>query len=163
MCYDILYSRDVLKSELCFLQSLIDKFNISSKDKILLLSHLYPYWFLSLKDSKWEYEQERRYEIKMFPDSYSYIDSTFDKGFLKTKTSLFLYPDFINKDHSMHEAIEIERNRKLKCLALKDFVYCRDCLQSDFDSDVFEKETEHICSVCGSKNTFIMRVKYFKK
>jgi hypothetical protein len=163
MCYDILYSRDILKSELCFLQSLIDKFKINSKDKILLLSHLYPYWYLSLKDSKWEYEHERRYEIKMFPDSYSYIDSAFDEGFLKTKTSLFLYPDFINKDHSMHGTIEIERNKKLKCLASKDFVYCRDCLQSDFDSDVFGKETEHICSVCGSKNTFIMREKYFKK
>lgn len=145
MSYDILYSHKEIEDEINYLINLIDLFDISDDKKNDLLSSILSYWDLSIKDKKWEYEKERRYEIRIF--DHNYIDSTFDEKFLKIISSLYLLPDFINKDNLKHSRIAIERKAKLQSISSRDYQFCNDCLQSDFDN-----ADDKICHVCGSNN-----------
>ena len=43
-----------------YLFSIIDMFDLSDKDKKMFLQEILQYWILSVKDSKWETERERR-------------------------------------------------------------------------------------------------------
>lgn len=149
MAYDILYTSSELKEEINYIIKIIDKINITDEQKQQLLSRVLSYWNLSVKDKKWEPEQERRYEIIIF-SGYDYYDTEITKDFLKVKSTLFLLPDFINKENLMRERISKERLLKLQCLSSKTFLYCFDCLQSDFD---FDSRTE--CKICHSKNVRI--------
>lgn len=155
MTYDILYDLNEIKKEINYIINIIDEIKIENINKSELLSRVLSYWRLSIKDKKWAYEKERRYEIRIF-EEYEYIDTEISNDYLKVKSSLFLLPDFINKDNLMHEKIHKERKEKLKFLSQKDFLYCMDCLQSDYDF-----ENEHYCKICHSKNIKIIHSNKF--
>ena len=69
-------------------------FDLSDNNKKMFLQEILQYWILSVKDSKWKAERERRYVIFLY-DDYEYIETELDDTFLKVKTSLFITPDFI--------------------------------------------------------------------
>lgn len=78
--FDVLYNVDEAKDELRFLFTVIDMFDLSDTEKNQFLQEIMQYWILSVKDSKWKNEQERRYVIFLY-DSYKYkeieVDNTF--------------------------------------------------------------------------------------
>ena len=92
--FDVLYDVEEAKEELQYLFSIIDMFDLSDEDKKQFLQEILQYWILSVKDSKWETERERRYVLFLY-DDYTYKETEFDDTFLKVKTSLFITPDFI--------------------------------------------------------------------
>lgn len=145
MGYDIAYDHKTIEDEVNYIIDVIDSIKISDNKKRDLLSSILSYWDLSVKDKKWSYECERRYEIRIF--NHEFIDSNFDSTFLKVKSTLYLLPDFISKDNLMFEKIKKERIAKLSAIAQRNYVFCSDCLQADFDN--LNNDT---CMVCGSKN-----------
>lgn len=147
MAFDITYSKDKFKKEINFLGDVINSFEISEKDKETLFNNIIPYWKYSIKNPKWRYERERRYEIMIF-NEYNYIDTSIDKEFLKIKTYLMLAPDFINKDNINHDLIMANRLSKLK-IETKPYLFCNDCLNNSFDAYV---KKAHECPICKSKN-----------
>ena len=104
------------------------------------------YWILSIKDQKWSYEQERRYVIFQYPN-IEYRDSIFEDGFLKIKTSLFRYPDFILGNNPVHSELDVLLTQKRNAISMKEYMHCNNCLSNDFDEVL--KDTK-ICPICGS-------------
>ncbi len=153
MAYDIVYDSNLVKEEINFVANIIDLINISNDEKVELLTRLLSYWNLSIKDKKWSYENERRYEIRMY-DEYKYIDSEILESFLKVSSSIYLLPDFVNRGNLMFNKIKNERINKLNCLSARDYLFCEDCLQADFD---FYNSDDCKCKVCNSKN--VRRIK----
>ena len=144
--YDMLYSRDEFKQEILYLMSIIDDFKISAKDKKYFLEQIIDYWKLTIKDKKWEDEHERRYEIMYYSD-YGYRELTLDETYLKNKTCLLQYPDFIIGENPMRESIKaniIEKAnyKNLSCSS----IMCKTCL---FESTFIGHD--QACPVCGSK------------
>lgn len=152
MAYDILYDEAKCKDEINYISEIVDSINITDEEKIDLMNGIISYWNLSVKDKKWSYEQERRYEIRIF-DKYNYFDTIIEDNFLKVKSSIYLLPDFINRGNVMFDLIKTERVNKLKCLSTRDYCFCEECLNSDFDFESFEK-----CSVCGSTEINVQKV-----
>ena len=147
MCYDILYSRTDFIEEINYLIDIIEFLDISQNDKTEILNNLIVYWNLSIKDDKWSYEQERRYEIRI-RNNLNYFDAVIENKFLKVKSSLFLLPDFVNKENIMHSSILIERSNKVSQLSTKPYMFCYDCLQSDYDYEEHCRNGKK-CVVCG--------------
>lgn len=154
MAYDIVYDSNLVKKEINFIASIIDLINISDNEKSELLTRILSYWNVSIKDKKWDYENERRYEIRMY-EGYEYIDSVISNSFLKVSSSIYLLPDFVNNTNLMFNKIKNERISKLDCLSTKDYLFCEDCLQSDYD---FNDGKDCKCKVCDSKNIRIVKV-----
>lgn len=150
MAYDVIYDHKLIENEINYIIDIIDLFNITDEKKNDLLSNILSYWNLTVKDKKWKYENERRYEIRIF--NYNYIDSTCNDNFLKIVSSIYLLPDFVNKKNLKHDLIAIERKSKLTSIALKDYQFCNDCLQADFDN-----ANDKICHVCGSNNVVTIK------
>lgn len=144
--YDVLYDSKKAIEEINYIASIIDLFKINNEEKIQLLNNILSYWNLTIKDKKWEYEHERRYEIRIF-DSYKYFDIKVEDKYLKVNSTLFVLPDFINKENINHERIKQVRILKLHHLSMNSFVFCHDCLQADYDF-----QNKHKCKVCGSAN-----------
>ena len=111
IAFDILYDSNEIKDEINFLCQIINLFEISDKEKHDFFQEIMQYWILSIKDSKWSYEQERRYVIFQYP-TYEYKDAIIEDNFLKVETSLFLYPDFILGNNPIHSQLEILSNKK---------------------------------------------------
>ncbi|HHT37839.1 MAG TPA: hypothetical protein GXZ95_00285 [Mollicutes bacterium] len=155
--YDIIYSRDEFKEEINFLCDVINLYEISESDKNHFLNSIIKYWLLSIKDEKWSYEKERRYEIFANED-ISYIESVIDDSFLKVKSFLFTIPDFIVPGSSNYHIIKNNRKNKLNALSTKSFVFCNDCLFSDFDYGVKFLKEEYLCKNCNSN-----RVEFINK
>lgn len=149
-CYDIIYNQEDAKEEINYLCDLINLFDISDKEKLEFLNDLLVYWYLSIKDKKWAYEHERRYQLFIF-DYKDYIDMSIDDRFLKIKSSVYLYPDFIFSEHSLKREVEMRRVEKLRSIAMSNYVFCHNCLQSDFDSDKLDS-CKQKCSICGSSD-----------
>ena len=61
--FDVLYDIEEAKAELQYLFSVIDMFDLSDDNKRLFLQEILQYWILSVKDSKWKDERERRYVV----------------------------------------------------------------------------------------------------
>ena len=59
--FDVLYDIEEAKTELQYLFSVIDMFDLSDNNKKMFLQEILQYWILSVKDSKWKAERERRY------------------------------------------------------------------------------------------------------
>ena len=148
IAFDVLYDKEEAKKELNYLCSIIDLFELDNKDKNKFFEEIVQYWILSVKDSKWEHERERRYVLFMY-DEYDYIDiNTDDKTFLKLKSSIFLLPDFILGNNPVKHQIKLFLSNKRQAITMKNYSICSNCLSADFDS-FFSKSKE--CKICGSK------------
>ena len=146
LAFDILYDKDMAKEELQFLFQIIDQFTISDNEKKEFLEAILQYWILSVKDSKWSGERERRYVLFLY-DEYDYREIEIDNVFLKLKTSLFLLPDFILGTNPSRYEIRFQVDEKRKSLSLKDYLFCKDCFMRDYDAIL---ENKNICPICGS-------------
>ena len=146
--FDVLYNVDEAKDELRFLFSVIDMFDLSDTEKNQFLQEIMQYWILSVKDSKWQNEQERRYVIFLY-DGYAYKEMEVDDTFLKVKTSLFIMPDFILGDNPSRHKIEMELQSKRDALFSNRYVLCEDCLMQDHD--IAFGDLPDRCPICGSK------------
>lgn len=154
IAFDVIYDEEEAKKELEFLFSIIDCFDMNNQNKKSFLEEILQYWILSVKDSKWSHERERRYVIFMY-DSYDYneIDLT-DERFLKLKTSLFIEPDFILGDNPVKDYIHVMVDNKRKAISMKPYLFCFDCFNRDFDVVVGNSKPKK-CSICGSTNISI--------
>ncbi len=153
--YDIIYSQEEFKEEINFLCDIINLYDLTETDKNVFLNSIIKYWLLSVKDKKWSYEKERRYEIFTNEDT-SYIESTIDDRFLKVKSLLFTIPDFIEPGSNNKEVIEKNRISKLYSLSTKSFVFCNNCLFSDFDYGVTFIKEEYKCKNCKSNQVIFL-------
>ena len=151
--FDVLYDKEQAKEELQYLFSIIDTFDISNKEKKQFLEGILQYWILSVKDSKWSYEQERRYVVFLYAD-YDYREIEIDERFLKLKTSLFLTPDFILGKNPVKSEIQRQIDVKAKSISMKNYLFCKDCLMRDYDAVL---ENTDVCPVCGSPLKFLRR------
>lgn len=151
VAFDILYDKEVAKEELTFLCKIIDCFNIEDDQKRQFLEEILQYWILSVKDADWQNERERRYVIFMY-DSYVYVDADItDVDYLKLKTTLFIEPDFILGDNPVKNYIKEMVDDKRKAIYVKPYMFCRDCLNRDFDIVSGLNHTDE-CPICKSKN-----------
>ena len=128
-------------------------FDLSDKDKKMFLQEILQYWILSVKDSKWETERERRYVIFLY-DGYEYVETELDDTFLKVKTSLFITPDFIYGKNPSRSEIMRQLKAKRKALFSKEYLFCEECLMQDRDVMIYSKTEK--CPICGSENIRII-------
>ena len=149
IAFDVLYDSEEAKAELHYLFGIIDMFDLSDDDKKIFLQEILQYWILSVKDSKWEAELERRYVIFLY-DGYEYVETELDDIFLKVKTSLFITPDFIIGKNPSRLEIMRQLDAKRKALFTREYLFCEDCLMQDHDVAIYK--TPEICPICGSKN-----------
>lgn len=152
--FDVIYDKELLKEELNFLASIIDLSNEDVSSKKAFFDDILQYWIYSIKDAdKWASERERRY-VCYFYDNYKYKNIKEENGFMKIKSSLFMFPDFINHNNCMFNQLYANVHLKLTKLHKKRFLFCYNCLYSDFDNFVTSKLSN--CPNCNSKNiTFI--------
>jgi hypothetical protein len=157
ICYDIIYAIDEAKEEINFLCKIIDLYDIMFKEKNTFLNELIQYWILSFKDKKWAYEQERRYQVFIYPN-YDYIELNTYKKYLKIKSSLFALPDFVSKDNSNKNILKLNRKFKLKALSRKPYIFCDDCLNTDYDN-LYSFDKKKKCYFCGSDKVQKIEIK----
>jgi len=157
ICYDIIYDINEAKEEINFLCKIINLYNITPEEKNAFLNELIQYWILSFKDKKWEYEKERRYQVFIDPN-YDYIELNTYKKYLKIKNSLFALPDFISKDNSNKNILKLNRKFKLKALSRKPYIFCDDCLNTDYDN-LYSFDKKKKCYFCGSDKVQKIEIK----
>lgn len=158
--FDVLYDKDEAKQELAFLCKIIDSFDIQDKDKKDFLEEILQYWILSVKDSKWKEENERRYVIFIY-DNYEYkeIDLSTPE-ILKIKSSLLLDPDFILGENPVKSDLKTRVDiKRYHIYRQKPYLYCTDCLNIDFDT-VFPESNIKNCPICKSSNITYENYKY---
>ena len=89
----------------------------------------------------------------MYFDTLNYLETEENNGYFKIKTSLLNFPDMAfvknNKNILMNR-----RTEKLSHTTRKEYLFCENCLSSDFDN-IRSNE----CNVCGSKSVIIMNKK----
>ncbi len=154
LSFDVIYDKEEAKKELEFLCSIIDYFDMSEENKKDFLEEILQYWILSVKDSKWSHERERRYVLFMY-DDYKYIDVDLnDSRFFKLKSSLFIEPDFILGSNPIKQYIRNMVDNKRNAISMKPYLFCIECLNRDFDIVVENKKCNK-CPICGSTNIFI--------
>lgn len=155
IAFDVIYDREEAKKEIEFLCSIIDCFDMNDIDKTKFLEEILQYWILSVKDSKWSHEQERRYVLFMYDDyDYNEIDIS-DPKFLKLKTSLFIEPDFILGHNPVKAYVRMMVDDKRYAISMKPYLFCQNCLNRDFDI-IAGCEKDDICPICGSKDVSIV-------
>lgn len=155
VAFDVIYNREEAKKEIEFLCSIIDCFDMNDTDKTKFLEEILQYWILSVKDSKWSHEQERRYVLFMYDDyDYNEVDTS-DPKFLKLKTSLFIEPDFILGHNPVKDYIRMMVDDKRYAISMKPYMFCQNCLNRDFDI-IAGYEKANICPICGSKDVSIV-------
>lgn len=144
--YDVAYSRSVVKEELKYVSDLIEKLPMHNNLKTMLFSMFVARIKYSVKDKKWEHEQERRYVIEMW-DEPEFLDAVFEDGFIKVDTSLYLHPDYLlscsecfRKRFEKEVMTHIEKDITVPC------ALCMDCLGINFHRG------ENTCRQCGSTN-----------
>lgn len=126
----------------------IDKFKMSNQDKKKFLEGILQYWILSVKDSEWEKERERRYVLFIYLE-YDYKEMEIDDGWLKLKTSIFLLPDFILGNNPSKIEFRRQIDGKRKGTSMKDYIFCKNCLSRDYDAIIANVNK---CPICGSTN-----------
>lgn len=153
--FDVIYDREEAKQEIEFLCSIINCLDMSDSDRKRFLEEILQYWILSVKDPEWSHEQERRYVLFMYDEyDYSEIDVS-DSRFLKLKTSLFIQPDFILGENPVKSYLEEMIRDKRQMIYMKPYLFCKDCLNRDFDAVAGGCEKIDSCTICGSKNVFV--------
>lgn len=154
VAFDVIYDREEAKEEIEFLCRVIECFDMADNDKKAFLEEILQYWILSVKDSKWAYERERRYVLFLY-DDYEYIEiDVNDSNYLKMKTSIFIEPDFILGKNPVKSYIRAFVDEKRYSISAKQYMFCGECLNRDFDAVAGIKAVE-ICPICGSKNIWI--------
>lgn len=154
VAFDVIYDREEAKTEIEFLCSIIDCFDMEDIDKKSFLEEILQYWILSVKDPKWSHERERRYVLFIY-DNYEYIEiDTNDSNFLKMKTSLFIEPDFVLGKNPVKAYIRDLVDEKRFSISTKQYMFCRECLNRDFDI-VAGINNVDVCPLCGAKNITI--------
>lgn len=154
MAYDVLYDREEAKEELNYLFKVIELFAMTDSEKNEFLQSILQYWLLSVKDSKWSHERERRYVLFLY-DDYQYREMEIEDDFLKLKTSLFLVPDFVMGNHRRRSDIREQVDAKRRSLSYRNYLFCHDCLNRDYDAVAGLDHAEK-CPVCGSENIEIV-------
>lgn len=144
--YDILYGKDNAKEELNYLFDIINLFAISEIEKSNFLNEIIQYWELSFKDNSWAAEEERRYEIIRLHGGEP-IDMCFEDKFLKMRTSLFSFPDFVSENNVQKLRIRNNRIQKLKATQVNKILFCENCLNSEI---ITVGTTIKKCPQCGS-------------
>ena len=148
VCMDVLYDKSKVRSELRFLCSTVDRFEMPATEKQAFLEEILQYWMLSVKDSKWKDENERRYVLfDHFGDEY--LDAKADETFFKLKTNLLRTPDFIVPPHPLMSKLD----RYIGNILAKELtpcLYCEDCLNRDYNVATLEREDDRMCPICGS-------------
>lgn len=163
VCFDVLYSKTSIKKELNYLFSIIDLMLINDEEKKLFAQEILEYWIYSIKDNKWKSEKERRYQIFLYP-TLEYNELKVEDGFLKIKTGLFLYPDFINKENINYRNIKANIFDKYCATAVKEFIQCEDCLNLDYDCWYeINDENPYKCKICGSSKYKKINPQNFKR
>ncbi|MFW6002338.1 MAG: hypothetical protein ACOCQD_03275 [archaeon] len=150
MYYDVIYSQQEFKHEINFLSDIINIFSIEAKEKKKFMEDIIEYWMYSIKDNKWKNERERRYEILFFED-LTYPEVRLENNFFKLRSTLFNFPDFINVNNIIRTKIKDEKFYKVKEISTKPFIFCNDCLYTDYDNPQWEKNNTN-CNNCGSSN-----------
>lgn len=151
IAFDVIYDKEEAKEELKYLCKIIDCFDLSNDTKKTFLEEILQYWILSVKDSKWADEKERRYVLFMY-DEYEYNEiDLHDSNFLKLKTSLFIEPDFILGNNPVKDYIRKMIDEKRKAISMKPYMFCFNCFNRDFDISADRKKVDK-CSICGSKD-----------
>lgn len=154
VAFDVIYDREEAKEEIEFLCRVIDCFDMADNDKKAFLEEILQYWILSVKDPKWAYERERRYVLFLY-DDYEYIEiDVNDSNYLKMKTSIFIEPDFILGKNPVKSYIRALVDEKRYSISAKQYMFCGECLNRDFDAVAGIKAVER-CPICGSKNIWI--------
>lgn len=154
IAFDVIYDREEAKKEIEFLCSVIDCFDMQDTDKKVFLQEILQYWILSVKDSKWEHERERRYVLFLY-DDYEYIElDTSDASYLKLKTSLFIEPDFVLGNNPVKSSIRLWVDEKRYSISTKKYMFCEECFNRDFDIVTGINPVKK-CPLCGSKNIWI--------
>lgn len=148
--FDILYDEKEAKDEINYLCDIIALFDLTDGEKSSFLNDILEYWYLSVKDKKWNYEKERRYQTFVF-DYKTYHELVIEDDYLKIKSSLYLCPDFILNSKSILK-LKFYKLRKYKTNAImtQDYYFCEECLQAN--RALYGQEKEYCCPVCGSKN-----------
>lgn len=154
LAFDILYDKEQAIEELQYLISIIDMFDMSDENKKIFLEEIQQYWILSVKDSKWSYERERRYVLFLYND-YDYREVELDEKFLKIKTTLFMIPDFILGNNPARWEIKRQVDAKRKYVSMKDYIFCKDCLMRDYDEVLNGTKT---CPICGSHRVELVQI-----
>lgn len=163
ICFDVSYSKTEVKKEINYLLSIIDLMMISDEEKTAFAQEISEYWIYSFKDSKWRHEKERRYQIFLY-SNLDYYELKEEDGFLKIKTGLYLYPDFINKENVNYSKIKVNIFDKYYAIAIKEFVQCENCLNLDYDFVVNGYDEEkYICKICGSSKHKKINPKDFQR
>ena len=148
--FDVIYDKDLLKEELIFLSEIINLSIENDENKKAFFEDILQYWIYSIKDAdRWAEERERRY-VCFFYDSYNYINAKEEDGFMKIKSSLFMFPDYTNHDNLMFEQLFANVHLKLSKLHHRRFMFCNNCLYSDFDKTKINKIDS--CPNCKSKD-----------
>ncbi|MDQ0361517.1 hypothetical protein [Breznakia pachnodae] len=151
--YDIIYGKKEAKKELNDLFEIINQFNVSDSKKVDFANQIIPYWIYSFKDKKWMNEKERRYEVSLSKDILTYKNIAIDNRFLKMKSTLFLYPDFISTNNIEKSKLSLFRLDKVSKISTKEVLFCNDCLN---DNVIVVGSDKKICNVCGSENCIII-------
>ena len=157
--FDILYDNNKVKEEINFLCSIVDMYELSDKEKNQFFEEIIQYWLLSVKDKKWGYEKERRYVVFLY-NGYDYLEMSVDERFLKAKTSLLNFPDFILGSTPVKYQIRTFVDNKRLYISQKDYLFCYDCFNRDYD---YLTKDKHKCSICNSTNIEIVQVGGKKK
>jgi len=153
ICYDIIYDIHDAKDEINFLSGIINLYDITDEDKTVFLNEIIHYWILSFKDKKWQHERERRYQIIMNSD-FDYIELTTNERYLKIKSMLFAFPDFISKKNNQKGRLQENLMLKREAISIKPYTFCDDCLHADYDNS-----DEGRCSICGSNKIHMIEKK----
>ena len=156
-CYDVLYDKEKFKEEINFLCQVINLYDLNDEQKSSFFNEIMQYWYFSIKDKKWESEQERRYQLFIF-DYKEYIDLDIENDFLKIKSSLYLYPDFILTDNgAIKSRIKFNLESKRNALASRKYAYCETCCQADFTEGCKSSISYKKCPICGSEKITIRK------
>ncbi|MEG0959971.1 MAG: hypothetical protein RSC93_11305 [Erysipelotrichaceae bacterium] len=149
VAFDVIYDIDKAKEELNFLMEIIDNLCDDKEEKHVFLENIMQYLILSVKDSIWCGEKERRYVLFLYRD-YDYIELEVDENFLKMKTSLFSLPDFILGDIPTKRYIQSQVDNARKALSTRSYLFCHKCLNRDYDAAIYNRPSK--CPVCNSND-----------
>lgn len=161
--FDVLYGSEEAKKELSYLFSLIDLLPMSSEEKHGFLEEILQYWILSVKDREnkdgvWDVEQERR-AVLFVGSGKNLIETSRDDEYFRMKTGMFMFPDYILGENPCREYLYRRAMEKRRATSGEDCIFCRDCLSRDYDQAQYgEKDSNHKCSVCGSRNVEVSSV-----
>lgn len=153
---DVIYDREEALSEMRYLCDIINVFQMTESEKKLFLEEILQYWTYSFKDAygkdkcgedcDWECEQERRYVL--FVDKGAlYHNALIEDEYLKVKSSLFLFPDFVLGENPVKDTLKWRADEKRHGLSRSGYYFCHDCLMRDYDLGEARGSS---CPICGS-------------